>query len=95
MILRGSPSRRPIDVAATASGGAMTAPSTSATLSGMPGTSHHAMAPATTVLNSTNPNASNPIGRRLARIPTVELFSAAEYSSGGRISSSTTLGSIV
>ena len=77
------------------SGGATTAPSTSAALSGRPGTSHHARVPATAVVNRTRPNASSPIGRRLALMPVVELFSAAEYSSGGRMSSSTTCGSIV
>ena len=52
-----------------------------------------ATSPTTTVLNSVSPTASSRIGRRLARKAGTELRDAAPYSSGGRISTSTTCGS--
>ncbi len=94
MTRRGSPSRRPMDTAATASGGATTAPSTSAEGNGKPGTSQCATNPTATVVTSTNTTASNAIDRTLARNPRYELSSDAEYSSGGTISVSTRSGRI-
>jgi hypothetical protein len=64
---RGRPSRRPTDRADTASGGATTAPSTSAADSGSPGTTCQATTPTSTAVNATRPTASSAIGRTLAR----------------------------
>ncbi len=75
---RGSPRRRPMDTAATASGGATTAASASAAGSGRPGTSHQATSPTHAMVNSTSPTASSAIGRMFALIWTAELASAAE-----------------
>ncbi|CAN5265900.1 hypothetical protein BH20ACT5_BH20ACT5_01320 [soil metagenome] len=66
---RGNPTRRPIVVAATASGGATIAPSANAAASGNSGTSAWATSPTTTVVNSTSPIDSSLIGRRFARNP--------------------------
>ena len=66
---RGSPRRRPTDSADTASGGATTAPRTSAAAKDSPGTSHHVTTPTTSAVNATSPTARNPIGRMLARMP--------------------------
>ncbi len=66
---RGSPSRRPTAIEATASGGATTAPSTSAAAHPSPGSSHQVTTPTTAVVNTTSPTASRLIGRRLARKP--------------------------
>ena len=93
MSRRWRPRRRPIDAAATASGGATTAPSTSALASGSSGTSSHAAIPTTAVLNTTRPIASWLIRFMFSRRRSVELSSAAEYSSGGRTRKSTRSGS--
>lgn len=69
MTRRGRPSLRPTASADTASGGATTAPSTSAAGSDRPGTTHHATSPTVSVVNTTSPTASSPIGRALARMP--------------------------
>ena len=66
-IRRGMPTLRATVVAATASGGATTAPSASAAASVTPGTTHHETSPTATVENATRPTDSNRIGRRLAR----------------------------
>ena len=71
-IRRGMPIRRATAVAETASGGATTAPSAIAVANGI-GSSHQATSPAATVLNSTRPTDSRPIGRRLARKSTSDV----------------------
>ncbi len=62
----GTPSRRKTAVAATASGGATIAPSVNAGAPASSGMSHETTTPTTTVVNSTSPIASRPIGRALA-----------------------------
>ncbi len=91
---RGSCSVRAMAVAATASGGETTAPSTRA--SGQPisfPTTRYATAPTTTVVKSTNPTESSAIGRMFARRFRYELSRAALNSSGGSTPNSTTSGS--
>ncbi len=87
---RGSPIRRPIAVAATASGGATTAPSASATAQEIPGRIACTTAPTPTVVKTTSPIESSRIGRRLALKSTSEVCWAAAYSSGGSNPNSTT-----
>ena len=65
MIRRGSPSRRPIAVADTASGGATIAPSVSAAATVSSGTVLYATNPTANVVASGRPTASRPIGRML------------------------------
>ena len=77
-ILRGSPIRRPIAVAATASGGATTAPMANAAHHGRVGSSRCTSAPMPSVVNTTRPTESSRIGRRLALKSTSEVFRAAE-----------------
>ena len=62
----GTPSRRKIAVAATASGGATMAPSAKATAGSRNGMMARATSPTTSVVNSTRPTASSAIGRALA-----------------------------
>ena len=65
--IRGAtPSRRKIAVAATASGGATIAPRANAAARELGRSGRSATAPTTTVVNSTRPTASRPIGRRFA-----------------------------
>ena len=87
---RGSPIRRPIAVAATASGGATTAPIANAR--GQPRSGSSACDdPATpAVVKTTSPTDSSRIGRRLALKSTREVCTAAAYSSGGSRPNSTT-----
>ena len=89
-IRRGSPIRRPIAVAATASGGATTAPIARAIGHETPGSSRCATSPTPNVVNATSPTDSSRIGRRLARKSTSEVPCAAAYSSGGSSPNSTT-----
>ena len=63
---RGSCIRRTIDSGATASGGETIAPSTNPTGHGRP-SSQCADAATATVVNTTQPTASNEMGRRLKR----------------------------
>src|SRR4029453_16059616 len=91
-IPRGSPIRRPIAVAATASGGATTAPMANAAHHGSVGSSRCTSAPTPSVVNTTSPTDSSRIGRRLALKSTSEGFSDAEYSNGGSSPTSTTSG---
>ena len=63
---RGIFRRRVISVAATASGGETTAPSTNATDQVMPGTTACATSATPDMLAMTRPTASKPIARRLA-----------------------------
>ena len=65
--LRGSPIRRAIAVAATASGGATMAPRVTAADRVSSGTTAYIPAPTTSAANSTSPTDSRPIGRRLRR----------------------------
>ena len=74
---RGRPIRRPIAVAATASGGATTAPIAKQAAHSISGTSRWTTAPTPTVVKTTSPTDSSRIGRRLARKSTREVWSAA------------------
>ena len=69
---RGSPIRRPIAVAATASGGATTAPIANEAAHEMPGRSSCTRAPMPTVVKATSPIDSRRMGRRLALKSTSE-----------------------
>src|SRR4051794_20312798 len=89
-ILRGRPIRRPIVVAATASGGATTAPIASATHQSIPGSSACTSRPMPKVVNTTRPTLSRRMGRRLALKSTSDVWIAAAYSSGGSSPSRTT-----
>ena len=82
-----------MDSADTASGGATTAPSTSAAGRVRPGTTHQATSPTANALNTGRPTASSPIGRRFWRMPRNDDSSADEYSSGVSTTNSTTFGS--
>ena len=77
-IRRGRPIRRPIEVAATASGGATTAPIASAAHQSMPGSSAWTSQPTPKVVNTTRPTLSSRIERRLALKSTSEVWMAAE-----------------
>lgn len=74
---RGSPMRRPIAVAATASGGATTAPIASAAAQPRPGISQFTTAPTAKVVTTTRPTDNKIMGRRLAAKSTSEVCSAA------------------
>ncbi|GAA3067599.1 hypothetical protein GCM10020000_59950 [Streptomyces olivoverticillatus] len=63
---RGSPTEPATAVAATGSGGATSAPSTTAAASEMPGTIAWATAATAAVVTNTRATASRKIGRRLA-----------------------------
>ena len=90
---RGSPIRRATAVAATASGGATTAPIANDTGHEMPGISACTIAPTPRVVNTTRPTESSRMARRLALKSTREVWIAAAYSSGGSSPNSTTSGS--
>ena len=91
--LRGSPIRRAMAVAATASGGATTAPMAKETGQEMSGIKACTMTPTPRVVNTTRPTDSSRIARRLALKSTSEVWIAAAYSSGGSSPNSTTSGS--
>ncbi|MBV6476711.1 MAG: hypothetical protein MOGDAGHF_02310 [Rhodocyclaceae bacterium] len=74
---RGMFRRDRMAVAATASGGETMAPKAKAAAHGMPGTSHFSVAPTASVVASTRPMASRPIGRMLALKSLHEVSSAA------------------
>ena len=92
-ILRGRPIRRPMAVAATASGGATTAPIANDAGQPMPGSSQCTSTPTPAVVNATRPTESNRIGRRLALKSTRLVWIAAAYNRGGSNPKSTTSGS--
>ena len=73
---RGSPIRRPIAVAATASGGATTAPMAKAIGQEMSGISACTTTPTPRVVKATRPTQSSRIERRLALKSTSEVCSA-------------------
>src|SRR6476661_32560 len=81
-IRRGRPIRRATAVAATASGGATTAPRAKATANGT-GISHHVTRPTPAAVNSTSPTDSARIDVVLARKSTSEVRTAAAYNRGG------------
>ena len=85
IIRRGSPTVRPTAVAATASGGETIAPSVNAAASGRSGSTACTANPTTSVVNSTSPTDSSPIGRMFCRKLITELCQAAANSSGGRM----------
>jgi len=70
------PTRRAIDVAATASGGATTAPSARAAARGT-GRTHQTSSPMQIVLKITSPTESSMIGRTLRRKSTSDVRMAA------------------
>jgi hypothetical protein len=76
-VRRGSPIRRATAVAATASGGATTAPSAKVAASGTSGSSMCSPYPTQTVVKMTSPIASSRIGRRLNRNAGTEVSTAA------------------
>ena len=90
---RGSPIRRPIAVAATASGGATTAPMAKAGHQPRSGSSACTSTATPTVVNATSPTESSRIARRWALKSTRLVWMAAAYSSGGSSPNSTTSGS--
>ena len=90
---RGRPMRRPIVVAATASGGATTAPIAKAAGQPRSGRSALTRTATPTVVKATRPTDSSRIDRRLALKSTRLVCSAAAYSSGGSRPKSTTSGS--
>ena len=79
---RGSPIRRATAVAATASGGATTAPRAKATANGT-GSSHQVTSPTPAAVKSTRPTDSARIELVLARKSTSDVRTAAAYSRGG------------
>ncbi len=76
-IRRGSPIRRPIAVAATASGGATTAPIMKAAGQPRSGISSWTSTATPAVVNTTSPTDSSRIGRRLALKSTRDVRMAA------------------
>lgn len=88
---RGSPMRRPTAVAATASGGATTAPIAKATPKSRPST-HRRKSATPSAVKSTSPTDRLRMTPRLLRKSTSEVWIAAAYSSGGRMPSSTMSG---
>ena len=92
-IRRGKPIRRAIAVAATASGGATTAPIAKEIGQEIPGIIECTIQATPTVVNTTSPTDSSRIGRRLALKSTSEVWMAAAYNSGGSSPRRTTSGS--
>ena len=88
---RGRPIWRPIDVAATASGGATTAPRAKATQKSMP-SAHWRKTATPSAVKSTSPTDRLRMTARLLRKSTSDVRIAAAYSSGGRMPSSTISG---
>ena len=76
-IRRGMPTLRATDVAATASGGATTAPSASPAASGSPGTTAQVTRPTAIVVNATRPIDRVAIAERLARMSINEVCTAS------------------
>ena len=76
-IRRGSPIRRAIDVAATASGGATTAPMASAAHQSSSGSMTWTSRPTPRVVKTTSPTLRSRIGLRLALKSTSEVWMAA------------------
>jgi len=72
-IRRGTPSRRKIAVAATASGGATIAPSANAAGQPTPGTSAWTTAATTAAVTRTSATASNAIFRAFARMSRIDV----------------------
>src|SRR5215217_5780977 len=90
---RGIPTRRATAVAATASGGATTAPRQKAAAhENGSGTTHIAVTATTAVVKRVAPTDNSAIDVRLARKSTSEVRMAAAYSSGGSSPTSTTSG---
>src|SRR5437763_7422346 len=90
---RGTGSRETIAAAATASGGDTIAPSATATAHGMAGNSTRATMATATVVASTSPIASNPIGRRYVLKSRSDVKNAAAQITGGRKTKNTRSGS--
>ena len=88
----GRPTRRAMVVAATASGGATTAPMASAAAAEM-GSSQAATAPTPSVVAMTNPTDRDPMTGSLLRKSMSEVRTAAAYSSGGSSPTRTMSGS--
>ena len=80
---RGSPTRRAIVVAATASGGATTAPSVNATAK-LTGRISQVIRPTPSAVTTTSSTERPAMGRRFARKSITEVRIAAAYSNGGR-----------
>jgi hypothetical protein len=76
-IRRGTPSLRAMDVAASASVGATTAPSTNAAAHGRPGISAWATPATAKVVSTTSPTASSAIGRQALNSSRSEVKNAA------------------
>lgn len=79
----GRPTRRPMAIAATASGGDRTAPRATPAASGRSGTTAVATAPTVRAETRTSTTDSSPTGAMFARMSSRLAVSAAEYSSGG------------
>ena len=90
--VRGRPIRRAMAVAATASGGATTAPIAIATGQLRSGKTQRRATATATVVAITRPTESSRMGRRLALKSTSEVCRAAAYSKGGSSPKSTTSG---
>ena len=92
MSRRGTPSRRAIDPAATGSVGETIAPSTKAVAQLMPSITAWATSATATVVATTSPTASRPIGRRFTFSSCSEAKNVPAYRSGGRMATSTRSG---
>lgn len=92
----GRPNRLPIEVAATASGGLITAPRAIPAARERPGRMVESTTPITTADTSTSPTDSRLLGPRLRRKSVTGMLTAAAYSRGGsttvRIHSSSIVG---
>src|SRR6478735_908956 len=91
-ILRGMPRPFVADVAATASGGEMIAPSTNASAQPKPGINVCAIHATALIEKITQPTASKVIGRFAALKSGHEVAHAAAYRTGGRKTKKTTSG---
>ncbi len=92
MMRPGAPEREAIAVAATGSVGARMAPSVKAAAQLRSSTTACATTPTPSVVKTTSPIASSPIGRLLSLRSRSEEKKAAEYRSAGRKSTSTASG---
>src|SRR3954452_23666816 len=90
---RGSPSRRPIADAATASGGATTAPRASAAARAMPGSSSQVTQPTNTVVTTTSTTDIEKMLALLCLKSNSDVRDVVAYSRGGSSAKSTTSGS--
>src|ERR1041384_2051197 len=95
MMRLGTPSPWVAAVAATASGGEIIAPSTNDSGQPKPGMNAWAITATMVVVKSTQPIASNDMGRRFALKLGHEVVHAAEYNTGGRKIRNTISGSSV